>query len=139
MTRSLIAIGVILIALLLAWAYQRRNSTYAASPSVAPTYSVPKKLERWDFTHPNHNWLLVVFTSKSCSTCAGVINAAQQLASSSVAIQEVEYNAQRDLHARYGIAVVPLVILVDKDGMVVASHAGAATAEELAKLLTVIR
>ncbi|MCY4163939.1 MAG: thioredoxin domain-containing protein [bacterium] len=134
MSRTLIAVGIIMAALAAAWAYQRLRPSSANRTSQIPTYTVPTRLQRWDFSHPNSKWLLVVFTSKTCSTCAAVATAAQQLANDSLAVTEVEYSRHQALHNRYDISAVPLTVLVDNTGLVIASLAGPATATELADI-----
>ena len=103
MARTLITLGVIAGALAVAWLYRR----YQPATATAPTYSVPARLERWDFAQPNTDWLLAVFTSKTCSTCAAVTKAAESLANDTLAVQEVEYRRHGDLHQRYGVDAVP--------------------------------
>ncbi|MCY3578010.1 MAG: hypothetical protein OXH53_11910 [bacterium] len=135
MVRTLIALGVIAGALAVAWLYRRLRPS---SPT-APTYSVPTRLERWDFAQPNAEWLLAVFTSKTCSTCAAVVKAAEGLADDSLAVQEVEYRRHRDLHSRYTVDAVPLAVLADRSGAVCASLAGPATSAELSALIASVR
>jgi len=133
--RTLIALAVIAGALAVAWLARRFRSP---SPT-APTYSVPARLERWDFAQPNAEWLLAVFTSKTCSTCAAVVKAAQSLADDSMAVQEVEFRRHGELHRRYSIDAVPLAVLADCSGTVRASLAGPATEAELSALVTSAR
>ena len=135
MARTLIALGVIVGALAVAWLYRR----YRPSNPTAPIYSVPARLERWDFAQPNTDWLLAVFTSKSCSTCAAVMEAAESLADSSLAVQEVEFRRHGELHRRYTVDAVPLAVLADRTGAVCASLAGPATAAELSALIASAR
>ncbi|WP_419919891.1 TlpA family protein disulfide reductase [Candidatus Poriferisocius sp.] len=135
MARTLIALGIVAGALVVA-ALARRSRT--AAPA-APSYSVPVHLERWDFAQPSSDWLLVVFTSKTCSTCGAVIEAARGLADDSLAVQEVEHRRHGDLHRRYGIDAVPLAVLVDRSGAVHASLAGPATPDELSNLIASAR
>lgn len=135
MARTLTALGVIAGALAVAWLYRR----YRPSSPTAPTYSVPARLERWDFSQPNTDWLLAVFTSKTCSTCAAVIEAAKSLADDSLAVQEVEHRRHGELHRRYAVDAVPLAVLADRSGTVCASLAGPATSAELSALIASAR
>ncbi len=135
MARTLIALGVIAGALAVAWLYRR----FRPSTPTAPTYSVPARLERWDFAQPNTDWLLAVFTSKTCSTCAAVMKAAESLADDSLVVQEVEFRRHGDLHQRYTVDAVPLAVLADRSGAVCASLAGPAAAEELSALVASVR
>lgn len=135
MARSLIALGVIAGALAVAWLYRR----YRPSTPTAPTYSIPARLERWDFAQPSTDWLLAVFTSKTCSTCAAVIEAANSLADDTLAVQEVEHRRHGELHTRYSVDAVPLAVLADRSGMVCASLAGPTTSAELSALIASVR
>lgn len=135
MVRALIALSVIAGALALAWLARRFRSTYPT----APAYSVPAKLERWDFAHPDTEWLLAVFTSKTCSTCAAVARAAECLGDDALAVQEVEFRRHGELHRRYSVDAVPLAVLADRSGRVRASVAGPTTEAELSALVASAR
>ena len=100
----------------------------------APTQSVnsaPTQLDRADFVHPTTPWLVVVFTSATCNTCADMEIKARVLESESVAIHISEFSAQRDLHKRYNIEAVPTLLLVDSVGVVHQSFLGPVTATDL--------
>jgi thioredoxin-related protein len=100
----------------------------------APTnvgHTVPDQLDRRDFARPEAPWLVAVFTSATCSTCAGVCDKARLLASDDVAVQEVEVGAARDLHERYRITAVPALVVADREGAVRASFLGPVTATDL--------
>jgi len=100
----------------------------------APTnvgHTLPDQLSRRDFTHPEAPWLVAVFTSGTCSTCAGVWDKARLLASDEVAVQEVEVGAGRELHDRYRITAVPAVVVADSTGAVRATFLGPLTATDL--------
>lgn len=115
-------------ALAVAYVVQRRR------PKAAPTstgYNVPDHLDRGDFDRPDAPWLVAVFTSATCDTCAGVWEKTRLLASPDVATQEVEVSARRDLHTRYSIEAVPSTLIVDDEGQVRASFLGAVTATDL--------
>ncbi|MCA1691925.1 MAG: hypothetical protein LC733_06915 [Actinobacteria bacterium] len=53
------------------------------------------------------------------------------LASDDVVVQEVEVSARRDLHQRYAIEAVPLIIVADDEGVVQASFVGPPSATDL--------
>lgn len=108
----------------------------------APTQSVhesPTQLDRADFSQPSTPWLVVVFTSATCRTCADMEAKAQVLASDSVAVHISEFSAQRDLHKRYNIEAVPTLLLVDRQGVVRQSFVGPVTATDLWAALARIR
>ncbi len=135
MARTLIALGVVAGALAVAGIVRRTRP----APPKAPSYSVPARLERWDFARPGSEWLLAVFTSRTCSTCAAVIAAAQELADDWLVVQEIEHRRHGDLHSRYGIDAVPLAVLADRTGAVRASLAGPTTSDELSELIASAR
>ncbi len=107
------------------------NRRQRSDAPVRTGFAVPQQLDRADFAHPDAPWLVVVFTSSTCGTCAGVWERAQPLASGAVGVQEVELSADRDLHERYGIEAVPTTLVVDRDGVVHASFLGPLTATDL--------
>jgi hypothetical protein len=115
------------VALLAAWLQRRRP---AASP-VIDRHHVPTSVDRADFVRPTADWLVVVFTSATCSTCAATWEVARQLDSPAVAVQEVEVGAEVALHERYGIDAVPTTIVCDAEGGVVQSFLGPVTATHL--------
>lgn len=126
--RVLIALVLAGLALLVAAVVQRRQRTDAP---VRTGYAVPAQLDRVDFARPEAPWLVVVFTSATCDTCRGMWDKAQHLESEAVAVQEVEYGADRALHDRYDIEAVPTTLVVDADGVVVAGWVGPVTATDL--------
>ena len=100
----------------------------------APTltgHTLPDQLARSDFDRPEAPWLVAVFTSSTCTSCAGVWERAQPLESEAVAVQEVEVGASKDLHDRYGIEAVPAALVVDAEGVVVRTFLGPVTATDL--------
>ena len=107
-----------------------------------PTQSVhtsPTQLDRADFAQPSTPWLVVVFTSATCQTCADIETKARVLQSESVAVHISEFSAQRDLHKRYSIEAVPTLLLVDHRGVVRQSFLGPVTATDLWAALARVR
>ena len=96
-------------------------------------------LDRHDFAGPDAPWLVVLFTSKNCDSCAGLLDKALPLASDQVSVTEVEYPANRALHERYHIDAAPITVLADDDGVTRASFVGAFTATDLWKVLAELR
>lgn len=92
---------------------------------------VPQLLDRRDFVRPEAPWLVAVFTSATCDTCAGVWERAQHLESNSVAVQRVEVSAEKQLHERYRIDAVPTLVVADDDGVVQHAFLGPVTSAEL--------
>lgn len=126
--RLAIAVGLAVLALVVAAAIQRRQRPTAP---VRTGYAVPAQLDRADFLRPEAPWLVAVFTSATCGTCRGVWERAQPLASAAVAVQELEHQRDRAVHDRYEIDAVPATLVADADGVVVASFVGPVTATDL--------
>jgi hypothetical protein len=100
----------------------------------APTttgHVLPDRLDRRDFDRPDAPWLVAVFTSATCDTCAGVWDKARHLASDDVAVHEAELAAARDLHERYAVTAVPALLVADEAGTVRAGFLGPVTATDL--------
>ena len=116
------------VALGVAAVIQRRQRPDAP---VRTGYAVPAQVDRNDFPRPEAPWLVAVFTSASCNTCAGVWERAQPLESDMVAVAELELTAARPLHERYAIEAVPTTLVVDSEGVVAASFIGPITAADL--------
>ena len=125
--RIFLALAGVTVAALIAVVVERRRP---AAPT-QPTWTVPAQLDRDDFDGPATPWLLAVFTSATCDSCAAAVQKANVLASADVVVQEVEVAARRDLHDRYGIEAVPLILLADAAGVVRTSFAGPPSATDL--------
>jgi len=100
----------------------------------APTqgsFHMPTQLDRGDFTSPNHPWLVAVFTSATCNTCADVATKATVLASRDVAVQRIDYTENPDLHRRYYIDAVPTLLIADSRGVVRNGFLGPVKAQDL--------
>ena len=120
-------VAVVVVAALLAQFLQRRKPQAPTQPKM----EVPVQVDRSDFPQPETQWLVAVFSSATCSTCIDVVSKAQALATSQVAVVNVEYPEHKDLHDRYGIDAVPTVVVVDADGVVRGSFIGPVTATDL--------
>jgi hypothetical protein len=137
MDRLLIAAGIAAIAAVVAlWLRSRRG---ADAPAGTGTGVVPTQLDRHDFASPAVPWLVAVFTSATCSTCADVQAKAAVLASDDVAVEVVEFQSRRDLHQRYRIEAVPLVVIADADGVVRHHVLGPVTATDLWAAMAAVR
>ena len=96
-----------------------------------PAAAVPVQLDRTDFPAATAPWAVVVFSSASCHTCADVVAKARVLESPGVSVVDVEFGAERALHRKYAIDAVPIVAVVDPDGVVHRGFAGPVTATDL--------
>ncbi len=135
MERLVIAAVLVVLAVIVAVVLERRRPDAPTQSS----WAVPSQLDRTDFTRPDASWLVVVFTSATCDSCAEVMARALPVESPEVALQEVEFGAQRDLHQRYGIDAVPCIVVADAEGVVRATHIGPATATDLWATLAEVR
>lgn len=126
MDRALLVIGGILIAGAVAALLGRSSDAPAAN-----THHIPRQLDRADFPRPDVPWLVAVFTSATCSTCAGVWDRARHLESGQVAVVELELGAEKALHERYRIDAVPTLLICDADGEVKRAFLGPTTATDL--------
>ena len=83
-----------------------------------PRWTVPTQLDRADFARPDAPWLVAVFSSATCTTCADVVGKAGVLDSPQVCVDDVEYTARTAIHRRYGIDAVPTLVIADAAGVV---------------------
>lgn len=127
MPRVLVAVALVAVAALVAYVVQRRRP----EPPTQAKWAVPAQLDRDDFDRGVRPWLVVVFTSATCDSCAVVVPKALALDSPEVSVVEVPWQTKRDLHERYAVDVVPLVVVADTEGVVRASFVGTPTATDL--------
>ena len=127
MERALVAAALIVVAVAVAYVLQRRRP----DPPSQPRWPVPTQLDRADFDGDAGQWLVAVFSSATCDTCAKAIRDARVLESEHVVVQEVEVGERRDLHRRYGIEAVPTIVVADPEGVVRASFVGPPAATDL--------
>lgn len=128
MIRLFVTLAVGSAAFALAMLLQRRTTP---TPLQAGPTRVPSQLDRADFERPDADWLVVAFTSATCDTCSAVAQRARLLSSHAVAFQEVEAKVDRELHKRYGIDSVPLVVIADATGSVGRYFLGPVSATDL--------
>lgn len=127
MTRIVLVVAVIAVAAVVALVLDRRRPE---APTQA-AWAVPAQLDRADFARPAAPWLVAVFTSATCDSCAKAMDKARVLASEDVAVEEVEVGARPDVHRRYHVDAVPTVVVADDEGVVRASFVGPPTATDL--------
>jgi hypothetical protein len=134
--RIAIAVVIIVVAGGIAWWLERRR---IAAPPTQGRAIVPQQLDRNDFPRPEAPWLVVLFTSQHCDSCAGLIDKASPLISDEVSVTEVEYGAQPELHRRFDIDAAPITVLADAAGVTRASFVGAFAATDLWNALAEVR
>jgi hypothetical protein len=133
--RVLLAAVVVVVAVVVAVILERRRPE-------APTqgnWAVPAQLDRADFARPDAPWLVAVFTSATCASCAKAVEQAKVLASDSVAVDEAEVKARPDLHRRYHIDAVPIIVVADAEGVVRTSFTGPPSATDLWAAVATVR
>lgn len=128
MTQVIIAAVVIVGAVGLGLVLRRQQSSEVPTQ---PARSVPAQLDRADFPEATAPWVVVVFSSASCHSCADVLRKAAVLATREVAVVNVEFTARAELHRKYDIQAVPLVAVADADGVVHRGFAGPVSATDL--------
>ena len=128
MLQIVIVVVVALVALGVG-AYTQRQAPDA--PTAPKNHTTPDQVDRADFKSPDKPWLVVVFTSATCETCAKVWTSTQLLTTAEVGVQNVEVTKDAELHERYDITAVPSVIIVDEQGVTNASFLGPPTSSEL--------
>jgi hypothetical protein len=128
MMQLVIAALVFVAAVAVAVVLRRRGAPDAPTQV---TWTAPSQIARADFDRPDADWLVAVFSSATCASCAAMVAKAQALASAAVAVEEVEAKTQPELHRRYGIDAVPITVVADRAGLVRAAFVGPATATDL--------
>ncbi len=126
MERLLLALAVMVVAAAVAEVVRRRRRI---DPPTQPRRELPTQLDRADFD--GSGWLVAVFTSDTCSTCADVVRKAEVLDCPDVTVTVATFQARRDLHERYRIDAVPCLVIADGDGVVHAGFVGPVTATDL--------
>lgn len=126
MGRLLLAIVLVAVVAVIADLVRRRRLT---DPPTQARGEIPAQLDRTDFD--GEGWLVAVFTSATCSTCADVVRKAEVLRSDEVTVTTATFQDHRVLHERYAIDAVPCLVIADGDGVVHAGFLGPVTATDL--------
>ena len=129
--RLLLAAVVIVVTVLVARRLERRRS----DPPARDLYPIPAQLDRGDFPRPDAPWIVVLFSSRACESCAPMAEKVAALESDTVATCEIEAAEARQLHRRYQIEGVPMVVVADAEGVVRAGFVGTVSASDLAGAL----
>jgi thioredoxin-related protein len=128
MARLILVAVVVVVAVIVAVLAQRRRPDAPTNPRHS---DAPTQLDRSDFDRPEAPWLVAVFSSATCSSCAQVRATALALDSEQVAVVDVEVGAEPGLHRRYHVDAVPTTVLVDDTGAVRRSFVGPVSATHL--------
>jgi Thioredoxin len=125
--RIAIAAAIVLVLLVVAWWLRRRRP----APPPRDPYPVPRQLDRGDFPRPDVPWLVAYFSSETCASCQGLGPKVAALESRAVVTCELGFATRRDLHERYDISAIPMILVTDADGVVRRAFVGATTATDL--------
>ena len=123
-----VIVGVVVVVALVANLRQRRRRVDAPTQGAS---EIPSQIDRSDFVRPEASWIVLAFTSATCQTCSDIERKVRVLETSSVAIQILEFTAERELHKRYKIDAVPAVLMADASGVVQANFLGPVSATDL--------
>jgi len=126
-SRLVVALIVVVAAIVVARLLERRKP----APPTRDAYPVPAQLDRQDFPRPDAPWLLVLFSSRTCDSCGPMAIRVRELESEAVATVDVEATADKELHRRYRVEGVPMVVLADGEGVVRAGFVGSVDSWEL--------
>jgi thioredoxin-related protein len=131
-----VIVGVVVVVALLANLWQRKRQVDAPTQGAS---EVPTQIDRSDFVRPDAPWIVLAFTSATCQTCSDIERKVRVLETKSVAMQILEYTAERELHERYKIDAVPTVLMADANGVVQANFLGPVSATDLWAALARVR
>jgi hypothetical protein len=134
-SRLIVALVVVVVAIVVARLLERRRP----APPTRDAYPVPAQLDRVDFPRPDAPWLFVLFSSRTCDSCGPMAARVRALESDAVATVEVEAGDDKELHRRYRIEGVPMVVLADAEGIVRAGFVGSVEGWELEGALAAAR
>ncbi|GIU85320.1 MAG: hypothetical protein KatS3mg008_2095 [Acidimicrobiales bacterium] len=98
-------------------------------------HGVPVHLEPADLGLSPSEWALVVFTDSECASCASTVRSAREKTAGRVALVEVDYRIRPDLHEKYRVDAVPMLLLVADDGTVDSWFVGPPTDHDLAEMV----
>jgi hypothetical protein len=127
--RVALVAGIVVAAGLVAVLLERRR---VRRPAPIPAHeSAPRQVDRADFARPTASWLVLLFSSQSCESCAAMAERIAPLESDAVAVDDVDYADHRDLHEKYRIEAVPVVGVYDALGVARFRFAGPVPAEHI--------
>ena len=129
--RLVLAAAIIVVAGGIAFALRRRRP----APPPRDAYPVPAQLDRNDFPRSGAPLLVAYFSSTTCDSCQGLGERVAALETSDVVTAELDFVARRDLHDRYQISAIPMILIADHQGVVRKHFIGATTTEELTSAL----
>lgn len=124
-----VGVFAVIVAVAIGFAWWLRRRTPQGPPRDA--FPVPRQLARPDFPRADAPWLVAYFSSETCASCQGLGPKVAALESEAVATCELDFAAQRDLHERYDVAAIPMILIADADGVVLRAFVGSTSATDL--------
>jgi hypothetical protein len=94
-------------------------------------YLIPRQLDRADFSRPDAAWLVAYFSSTTCAGCQQLGPKVAVLECIDVVVAECSFERERELHERYDISAIPMILVADTEGVVQRAFIGATTATDL--------
>ena len=125
--RLAVAAGLFAVVALVAWRLKQR------APDAPPrdAYPVPRQLDRADFARKEAPWLVAYFSSATCGSCQNLGPKVALLACTEVSVAECTFEKERDLHDRYEVVAIPMILIADEHGVVRKAFVGSTTATDL--------
>ncbi len=110
---------------------------------VLATPDVPATIDHGSFERAGvgasgRTWLVATFTDRTCRTCASTLERLGPLAGPDVALVEVDAARHRSLHDTYSVDAVPLTLVADATGAVLAWILGPPTAADIASVRRIL-
>ena len=127
------AVVAVAAAALAFWQQQQRRAAPTTARGEPPT-----SLDRRDFRAPDAPWLIAVFTSATCSSCAAVLTELSGHESSAIVVVDVEIGVDPELHKKYAIESVPTAVIADATGDAKLAFVGPLGPEHRAALATTV-
>ncbi len=96
-----------------------------AALGLFPTFNKQAATPWPSFQAPSRKTVtLMVFTASWCGPCARMKPALASLEADGVAVQRIDYDAERPLADRYGVTVLPTTIVLEGDAEIARSEGG---------------
>lgn len=128
------------VACLVALVASRRRGRWRG---VLATPNIPEMIDRDKFEQAGlvdaaTPWLVATFTDSTCRTCTSTLERLGPLAGPDVSLVEVDTANHRDLHRFYSVDAVPLTLVADTTGAVMAWILGPPTTADIASVRRVV-
>ncbi len=128
------------VACLVAIVASRRRGRWRG---VLATSAIPEVIDRAAFEQAGLGdagtpWLIATFTDSACRSCSSTLERLRSLTGPDVGLVEVDTANHRDVHRFYGVDTVPLTLVADTTGAVLAWILGPPTAADITSVRRVV-